>query len=84
MSPKGSGLRLLPPPCTAAFSREVDERVERAFCAINDVTEHFGIAEYCQCIEIRSRSTPSTCLATIVCLYFSGVSMGSGPRGLNL
>eukprot|EP00666_Eupelagonemidae_sp_cell4sb_P017798 gene17798-biopygen41443 len=35
-------LRLLPPPCTADFCKDIDERVVRAFCAINDVEEHFG------------------------------------------
>jgi hypothetical protein len=35
-------LRLLPPPYTADFSRDIDARVERAFCAINGVAEHFG------------------------------------------
>eukprot|EP00666_Eupelagonemidae_sp_cell4sb_P018085 gene18085-biopygen42370 len=35
-------LRLLPPPSTASFCRDVDDRVARAFCAINDITEHFG------------------------------------------
>eukprot|EP00660_Eupelagonema_oceanica_P019242 gene19242-biopygen33614 len=34
--------RLLPPPYTADFCRDVDERVARAFCTVNDVEEHFG------------------------------------------
>ncbi len=35
-------LRLLPPPCTADFCKDIDERVARAFCKINDITQHFG------------------------------------------